>query len=594
MRRCSRIARALTAAGCVATGAAALWCWWRGAAPAGTRPSVLEPVTATVGPLLNLTDVTSRSGFEFVYDNGRAAGHRVILEVVGGGLGTFDYDGDGRWDLFCPGGGEFGAQDEEHPLPPSITRPSISGLPSALFRNLGDWKFVRVTEQAGIGQAPFYTHGCSAADFNGDGFTDLLVTGYGGLQLFQNQGDGRFIEVRRRSCLLDDSWSTSAAWGDLDGDGHLDLYVTHYVDWSFAEGHNPRCADPTHDMPDICPPRRFNPLPDIVYFSNGDGTFRDVTTTAGMIVGPLVCGKGLGVVTGDVDLDGDLDIYVANDTDPNFLYINQGPGLFKEVAPLHGAAYDATGKPEGSMGVDLGDFNGDCLPDIWVTNFEQESNALYRNDGRAEFRYVSLGTGIAALGGRYVGFGTALGDVDRDGDEDFVVSNGHVYNFPQIAPIKQEALVLINNHGHFVKASFPPGGYFSTPHRGRGLAMSDFDDDGDLDFAFSHNDGEPNALVSNEIANDAGWLRVRLIGTASNRDAIGAWLVLHTSAGHQVRLVKGGGSYLSQSDLRPFWGIPAGTWIKGLTVHWPKGRVQKLDAFAANQTLVVIESPGAD
>jgi hypothetical protein len=292
---------------------------------------------------------------------------------------------------------------------------------------------------------------------------------------------------------------------------------------------------------------------------------------------------------GDIDLDGDLDIYVANDTEPNFLYLNDGSGLFKEVALLHGVACDANGKPEGSMGVDLGDYNGDGLPDIWVANFENESFSLYRNETNAMFLHVSQGTGVTALGRLYVGFGTVFTDLDRDGDEDFVVSNGHVINFPKAAPIRQEPLALLNDGGHFIKAAFAADDYFSTPHRGRGLAMSDFDNDGDLDFAFSHNDGEPNALVSNEIENDHGWLRVRLIGTASNRDAIGARAVLHTSSGNQMRLVKGGGSYLSQCDLRPFWGVPHGAEITGLTIYWPSGLVQKVEGISANQSLVFVE-----
>ncbi|HVC94948.1 MAG TPA: CRTAC1 family protein [Pirellulales bacterium] len=588
MKHSSRRPQVWAAAAFFVASAAMISWWGCGAAPPAVGLPVPAPPVAQA-PSLKLTDVTAGSGFDFTYDNGRAANHHVILESLGGGLGTFDYDGDGHWDLFCPGGGEYGPKDEEHPLP------TISGLESGLFRNLGDWKFAPVTTESGVGQAPFYTHGCCAADFNSDGFTDLLVTGYGGLQLFQNQGDGRFIEVRVQAGLLDDSWSTSAAWGDLDGDGHLDLYVPHYVDWSFAEGHNPLCPGPNREIPEICSPRQFKPLPDIVYYSNGDGTFRDATSMAGLVVEPEICGKGLGVVMCDLDLDGDLDIYVANDTEANFLYLNQGSGVFKEVGLLHGVSSDGEGKPQGSMGTDVGDFNGDGLPDIWVANFEEETFALYRNEGGAQFLHVSQGTGITALGQLYVGFGTVFADVDRDGDEDFVVSNGHVINFPKSAPIKQDPLVLINERGHFVKAAFPADGYFSTPHRGRGLAMSDFDDDGDLDFAFSHNDGEPNVLVSNEIDNQNGWLRVRLIGTASNRDAIGAWMVLHTSAGdHQLRLLKGGASYLSQCDLRPFWGIPQGARIKGLTVHWPKGQIQELNDIAANQTLVIVEPSGTD
>jgi enediyne biosynthesis protein E4 len=586
MKQSSRGLRGLCTSALI--GATALSSWGCGIAPpAGGLPLPVSTVAQV--PVLNLPKIAPLDGFDFVYENGREAGHHAILESLGGGLGTFDYDGDGRWDLFCLGGGEYGPKDEESGLP------AILGLPSALFRNLGDWKFEPVTDESGVGQAPFYSHGCCAADFNSDGFTDLLVTGYGGLQLFQNQGDGRFVEIHRRAGLLDDSWSTSAAWGDLDGDGHLDLYVAHYLDWSFAEGHNPPChiyvglGPSRDDVPEICAPKRFNPLPDVAYYSSCDGTFRDVSSQIGLQLAAGESGKGLGVVMGDIDLDGDLDIYVANDTDGNFLYLNQGRGVFDEVALLNGVAYDAEGKPEGSMGTDLGDFDGDGLPDIWVTNFEEESSSLYRNEGSGQFQHVSQGTGITALGKLYVGFGTVFADIDRDGDEDFVVSNGHVLNYPKGVPVRQEPLVLINQNGYFVKAEFPPGGYFSTPHRGRGLAMSDFDDDGDLDFAFSHNDGEPNVLVSNEVVNHNNWLRVRLIGTASNRDAIGAWLVLHTAAGDQLRLVKGGGSYLSQSDLRPFWGLPAGVEIRGLSIHWPTGKVQELSNVSANKTLLVIE-----
>ncbi|MGH7135385.1 MAG: FG-GAP repeat domain-containing protein, partial [Pirellulales bacterium] len=419
-------------------------------------------------------------------DNGRAAGFHTIIESLGGGIGLFDYDNDGRHDLFCPGGGKF---DEQ-----KIT----SGLPSALFRNLGDWRFVDITAHARIGQAPPHlTHGCSAADYDADGFTDLLVTGFGGLQLFHNQGDGSFEEVHHEVGMDDTLWSSSAAWADFNGDQHLDLYVDHYVDWS--PENDPSCPGPEGKR-EICSPRKFEPLPDIIYYSNGDGTFRDATSEARLKIEPQVCGKGLGVVAADLDLDGDVDVYVANDTVDNFLYLNDGHGAFEEVGLFHGVARDARGKAEGSMGADVGDYDLDGLPDIWVSNFEEESFSLYRNDSQlpGQFVHVSQGTGITALGKLYVGFGTVFADVDCDGDEDFVVSNGHVINFPKAAPIRQEPLVLINDQGRFNKAVFPPNGYFSLPHRGRGLASSDLDDDGDLDFVFSHNDGERNALVSND------------------------------------------------------------------------------------------------
>lgn len=513
----------------------------------------------------------------FVYDNGRSAGFHTIIESLGGGIGLFDYDNDGRHDLFCPGGGKF---DENK---------STSGLPSALFRNLGDWHFAEVTAASGVAQAPHLTHGCSAADYDADGFTDLLVTGFGGLQLFRNQGDGTFVELHEPAGMIDGLWSSSAAWADFNGDQHLDLYVDHYVDW--APDNDPACPGPEPGKREICSPRRFEPLPDVVYYSNGDGTFRDATGEARLNTKPHECGKGLGVVVGDLDLDGDVDIYVANDTVDNFLYLNDGHGAFEEVGLFHGVARDARGKAEGSMGTDLGDYDLDGWPDIWVANFEEESFSLYRNDSQwpGQFVHVSQGTGITALGRLFVGFGTVFADVDRDGDEDFVVSNGHVINYPKAAPIRQEPLVLINNRGRFTKAVFPADGYCSRPHRGRGLASSDLDDDGDLDFVFSHNDGEPNALVANDTPPRGGWLRVRLIGTGSNRDAIGARLVLHTSAGDQLRLVKGGGSYESQSDLRPFWGVPAGAEVRGLTIHWPAGTDQQYPLAKGDQSLTIIE-----
>jgi hypothetical protein len=564
-------------AGLVAAGVlwfAAAGCHRQGAASSLVLEPIDEPQTSPAATL-RTSDKTKFSGVSFVYDNGRAAGHHAILESLGGGIGLVDYDGDGRCDLFCPGGGKYGADHE------------ISGLPSALFRNLGGWRFSDVTAATRTASAPFYSHGCAAADYDADGFADLLLTGYGGLQLFRNLGDGTFEEVSTPAGLLDTLWSSSAAWGDLNGDQHLDVYVAHYVNWSFDN--DPQCPGPTPDQREICSPRRFEPLPHVVYYSKGDGTFRDATQDAGLRIEAGECGKGLGVVLGDVDLDGDLDIYVANDTVDNFLYLNDGRGAFREVGLFHGVARDANGKAQGSMGVDLGDYNADGLPDLWVAEFERESFSLYRNDGAAQFVHVSQGTGITALGQLYVGFGTLFADVDLDGDEDLVVSNGHVINFPKAAPIRQEPLVIVNSQQRFAKGLFPPGDYFSTPHRGRGLAASDLDDDGDLDFVFSHNDREPNALIANEMVPEGGWLRVRLIGTRSNRDAIGARLVLRTSQGDQVRWVKGGGSYLSQSDLRPFWGVPAGARIDGLSIHWPSGQQQECPPTDADQTLTIIE-----
>jgi len=296
------------------------------------------------------------------------------------------------------------------------------------------------------------------------------------------------------------------------------------------------------------------------------------------------------VLVGDVDLDGDLDIYVANDTEANFLYLNDGTGNFQEFGLLHSVAFDATGGSNGSMGVDLGDYNGDLLPDLWVANYEQESFALYENRGKGNFLHVSDKTGVTSLGGLFVGFGTAFWDLDLDGDEDLIVTNGHVIKYPASKRVDQLPLLLINEEGRrYVRKQFAPGDdYFGTPHSGRGLAIGDLDEDGDADLVFSNN-VQPTAIVENETDNDNHYVRVRLIGRSGNRDAIGASLVLHTSGGDQLRMIKGGGSYLSQSETRLYWGVAAGVEVTGLSVTWPGGTSQTIESIPLDDTTVVLE-----
>jgi ribosome biogenesis protein Nip4 len=371
--------------------------------------------------------------------------------------------------------------------------------------------------------------------------------------------------------LTDDSWSSAAAWGDIDGDGWLDLYVAHYVDWSFANNHP--CTGIRPEDIDICPPKVYKPLPDTLYHNEGDGTFTDVSASSGL----RKDGKGLGVITADVDLDGDIDIYVANDTTENFLYINDGKGVFKEVG--------------GSMGVDVGDYNLDGRPDIWVANFEVESFALYRNDGNGQFLHVSRATGVTALNGLFVGFGTTFLDADLDGDEDILVNNGHVILHPRGAPLLQEALLLVNHDAKFYRRHlFQPESYFSKVHAGRGLAAGDMDADGDFDMVFTNN-LETLAVLRNDTQTTGQWLQVELIGRQSNRNAVGAILNLETTQGKQLRLVKSGVSYLSTCDRRQLWGMPKGANPKTLEVRWPSGKTQQLDVGDAAGTLVRLYEP---
>jgi len=294
------------------------------------------------------------------------------------------------------------------------------------------------------------------------------------------------------------------------------------------------------------------------------------------------------VVLADIERDGDLDIYVANDTTDNFLYVNSGDGKFEELGVIRGVARDDLGVANGSMGVDVCDYNRDGRPDLWAANYERESFALYRNEGAGQFLHVSQSTGITALGGMYVGFGSAFSDLDGDGDEDVLIANGHVIKYPRAAPIKQTPLILVNDKGRFRRPMHPPIGFWATPRMGRGLAVGDLDGDLKPDAAFSHVNEEASLLCNRtENGNRHFWLR--LIGRPSNRDAVGASVVLHSSAGDLLRQVKGGGSYLSQSDLALHWGLPAGCEVTGATVVWPSGQRQDVPPTDLNGRLVILE-----
>jgi hypothetical protein len=524
---------------------------------------------------VQLEDVTAAAQVTFVYRNGAEAGECTILESLGGGVGLCDLDRNGHLDLFFPGGGSFGPG------------PQVQGKNPDLFLNYGQWQFAKVTAAAGLErQSPFYSHGCAMGDYDNDGFADVLVTGFGGVQLWHNQGDGTFQESSAASGIVDESWSSSAGWGDLNGDGSLDLYVVHYVDWSLAN--HPNCPGRQAGQRDICPPRHFNGLPDRILLSGGDGTFRDATGDLGL----RLDGKGLGVVLADVDLDRDLDIYVANDTTDNFLYLNGGDGTLEEAGLIRGVARDDLGVANGSMGVDVCDFNRDGRPDLWVANYERESFGLYRNEGHAQFLHVSQATGITSLGGMFVGFGTAFADLDGDGDEDVLIANGHVIKYPRAAPVRQVPLLLLNEQGRFRQAVFGPADYFSTPHMGRGLAVGDLDGDRRPDAVFAHTN-EPATLLANRTQNGNQHVVLRLAGRSSSRDAVGAVVVLHTSTGDLLRQVKGGGSYLSQSDLALHWGVPAGSSVRGATVSWPSGRQQELSEAEIAGSRLILE-PSSD
>jgi hypothetical protein len=519
-------------------------------------------------------DQTRRLGVEAIYRNGEESGSFAILESLGGGVGLLDFDRDGRIDMLFPGGGTVGP------------KPHIGGHPSRLWRHGADGRFRDVSTAAGVHPALHYSHGCAVADAENDGFADVLMTGYGGVTFWHNQGDGTFDDRTLAAMLTDSQWSSSAGWGDIDGDGNVDLYVAHYVNWSWEN--DPSCPGPAGGR-DVCPPRRFRGLDDVLYFSLGDGTFRDGSSAAGLVPG----GNGLGVLLADVNLDGALDIYVANDETDKFLYLNDGRGRLQEVGLRSGTAVDDQSNANGSMGLALLDYDGDGLPDLWVTNFENEASALYHNDGDSQFSYRGPQAGMNALGRLFVGFGTVSGDLDLDGLEDLVVNNGHVIRFPRNAEVRQLPLLLANERGaRFVRIR-EAGDYFAVPHLGRGLAAADLDGDGRLDLVFT-NINEPAAVLFNVTRTAGRPLLVRLAGRVSNRDAIGAVVTLRTTGRTQSRQVVGGGSYLCTSDRAVHFGVPAGEEALSLEIRWPGGRKtsHSLAALPRDQIeLFLVEPP---
>ncbi|HEV3143055.1 MAG TPA: CRTAC1 family protein [Gemmataceae bacterium] len=543
-------------------------------------------------------DITATSGIDFTYRNGEeTANHLSILESIGGGVALLDYDGDGLLDVFVTGGGYYAGPDGK----------TIVGLPCKLYKNLGGGRFQEVTALVGLdrlagGQPWFYSHGAAVADYDRDGWPDLLVTGWGRLALFHNvpvdpndPSQGRRFEDVTAAAGLDKgiAWATSAAFGDLDGDGYPDLYVCQYVNWSFAN--HPKC-DYNSKISDVCPPKAFSGLPHKVYRNTGTGKFVDVSDTAGLAAPEPNSSKGLGVLMIDVDGDGKPDIYVANDTTAKFLYLNcSTPGniRLKEIGMSSGSALDGQGLANGSMGLDAGDYDGSGRPALWVTNYEHEQHGLYRNEARPgggfSFHFRTQQAGLAQMGQKYVGWGTAFLDVDLDGWEDLFFVNGHAIRYPQGKGMnrKQPPFLYHNLRGKFQDASGQIGSYGATNHLARGVAFGDLDNDGRTDLIISHVN-EPVVMLRGIGGADCHWLGVELIGN-DHADVVGAKVELQVGQRVLTRFAKGGGSYLSSNDRRLLFGLGHETKPGRLTVTWPDGKKQSIDNLGADRYHAVIQ-----
>lgn len=520
---------------------------------------------------VRFADITKASSVDSTYHNGEEADQYSIVESLGGGVASIDYDLDGRFDLMFPSGGTI---EFEKPL---------TGLPSKLYRNQ-DSKFADVSAVSNVAGIGFYSHGVSSADVDADGFPDLLVTGYYGIQLLMNCGDGTFRDATEYAGFNPVTWSTSSGWGDFDNDGNVDLYVASYVDWSWAN--NPRCGGGGKDNRDVCTPQSFPGLTDSLYWSNGDGTFTRDKGKNGLVPE----GKGLGVIVFDVNYDSKPDIYVANDTTNNFLYLNLGERQFKEIGVISATAFDNMGVPNGSMGLAIFDYDNDLKSDLFVTNYERETFAVYRNDGKANFRHISERTGITALGKLLVGFGTTSGDFALTGREDLVVANGHVMRYPGNGNREQEPLFIQNRPGgKLVRVTFDPSEFFGQKVCSRGVIAPDLNRDGKLDLVFS-NVNQTAVVLQNETETQGSWLALRLVGRQSNRDGIGTVVELETDKRKMTRQVIGGGSYLSQAPFQVHFGIPPGDRLEGVKITWPTGKADTLKVTELNRVLLVTEN----
>ena len=547
--------------------------------------SASSPTTPAEIPSIagKFADVTKARGVSFV---GKAShtSQKYLPETMGSGVALFDYDNDGRLDIFFVNGAPLA----DPTRPGTIPKKTGPEYWNRLYHQRADGSFEDVTEKAGL-QGIGYDMGVAIGDYDNDGFQDIYVTGYGGNRLYHNNGDGTFTDVTEASGTGGSGWSTSAIWVDLDNDGRLDLVVLRYMQWDFPDIW---CGEHREGYRSYCHPDLFPTATPLVFHNEGNGRFTEVSAKTGI----ALPGKGLGISTADYDGDGHMDLFIANDSMTEFLYHNKGDGTFEDTGLLAEVAVDGMGNTYAGMGTDFQDYDNDGRPDLIVTNLANQKYALYQNNGDGTFSYASYLSGVGGDTLLHSGWGVRFMDFDNDGWKDILITQGHVIDnieltFPQLR--YRESMMLLRNlgNGKFVDISKDSGDVFHQLWVGRGLALGDFDNDGRLDAVVTTNDG-PAYLLRNETETTHHWIRLYLVGHKSNRDAIGAVIKLTTAAGSQWWTVSTAGSYCSSSDKRAHFGLGAETVAQTIEIRWPSGIRQTLSHVEGDRE-VRIEEPCA-
>ena len=524
----------------------------------------------------------SISGITWKHSNGRSPNY-YLPETTGGGCAFIDYDNDGWMDVYLVNSGRC---DFYEPDPP---------LRNALYRNNRDGTFTDVTEKAGV-PGGGYGMGVAVGDYDGDGYPDLYVTQYGSSILYHNNGDGTFSDVTQKAGVAASGWASSAVWFDYDNDGRLDLFVCRFVD--FSKGKNKFCGNSATRERYYCVPRVYDPMPSWLFHNNGDGTFTDVSKESGIAQYP---GKAWGVVACDINNDGHMDLFVANDTVGNFLLLNQGNGHFTDIGTEAGVAYNAEGSPRSGMGVDAADYDGDGWMDLFVANVDREMYSLYRNNHDNTFDDQALPTGIGKTTILMSGWGLKFFDFDNDGNLDLFLANGHPDDKVETRDREvqySEPMLLFRNTGPgtrpgFVNVSAAAGAVFNQRFAARGMAIGDFDNDGAVDVLVAVNNNAP-VLLRNTATAGTHWLGIQLVGKKANRDAIGASVTWQAGEFKRHRVKVGGGSYLATHDPRMVLGIGNRTKVDWIEVKWPRpsGVVERFYKLPIDRYVTLAEGEG--